>query len=168
MLRDIKNINKTSSILSSPIEYLKGVGPLKADLLKKELGIFTFEDLLNHYPLRYIDRTKIEKIGSITPQTDYAQVIGKITGIEILGQRQTKRMIAWLEDETGILELTWFQGIQWIQKMVHEGSKYLVYGKTGFFNGRLQITHPEIEPYSPDITAAKSLEPVYFHNGEPL
>ena len=107
MLRDIKNINKTFSILSSPIEYLKGVGPLKADLLKKELGIFTFEDLLNHYPLRYIDRTKIEKIGSITPQTDYAQVIGKITGIEILGQRQTKRMIAWLEDETGILELTW-------------------------------------------------------------
>lgn len=125
------------------------------------MGIFTFEDLLNHYPLRYIDRTKIEKIGSITPQTEYAQVIGKITGIEILGQRQTKRMIAWLEDETGILELTWFQGIQWIQKMVQEGNRYLVYGKTGFFNGRLQITHPEIELYSPDITAAKSLEPVY-------
>lgn len=89
------------------------------------------------------------------------QVIGKITGVEILGQRQTKRMTAWLEDETGILELTWFQGIQWIQKMVHEGSKYLVYGKTGFFNGRPQVTHPEIELYSPEITKAKSLEPVY-------
>ena len=125
------------------------------------MGIFTFEDLLNHYPLRYIDRTKIEKIGSITPQTDYAQVIGKLSSIEILGQRQTKRMIALLEDETGILELTWFQGIQWIQKILHEGSTYLVYGKTGFFNGRLQITHPEIELYSPELSKTKTLEPVY-------
>src|SRR5438552_2421488 len=155
-------ISTTSSILSSPIEYLKGVGPLRADLLKKELGIFTFEDLLFHYPLRHIDKTKIQNIGSITPQTDYIQVAGKITEIEIIGERKAKRMVAWLEDETGIVELTWFQGIQWIQKTLQEGSRYLVYGKAGFFNGRPQITHPEIELFKPEIAGGKSfLEPVY-------
>ena len=155
-------ISTTPSILSSPIEYLKGVGPLRADLLKKELGIFTFEDLLNHFPFRYIDRTKIEYIGNINPQTDYIQVKGRITAIEILGERKAKRMIAWLEDETGIVELTWFQGIQWIQKILQEGSQYLVYGKAGFFNGRPQIMHPEIELFTPELSNGKSfLEPVY-------
>jgi ATP-dependent DNA helicase RecG len=135
---------------------------LRADLLKKELGIFTFEDLLNHYPLRYIDRTKIEKIGSISPATEYIQVAGKITEIEILGQKSARRMIAWFEDETGVIELTWFQGIQWIQKLLQEGNQYLVYGKAGFFNGRPQITHPEIELFNPALSHGKSfLEPVY-------
>lgn len=130
--------------------------------MKKELGIFAFEDLLNHYPLRHIDKTKIENIGSINPQTEYIQVAGKITEIEMLGQRNTKRMIAWLEDDTGIVELTWFQGIQWVQKTLQEGSRYLVYGKTGFFNGRPQITHPEIELFTPELKHGKSfLEPVY-------
>jgi ATP-dependent DNA helicase RecG len=148
--------------LSSPIEYLKGVGPFRADLLKKELGIFIFEDLLNHYPFRYIDRTKIDPIGSINPLTEYIQVAGKITEIEMLGERRSKRLIAWLEDETGVVELTWFQGIQWIQKMLHEGSRYLVYGRTGFYNGRPQITHPEVELFTPEITSGKSfLDPVY-------
>ncbi len=157
-----KIISQAPSILSSPIEYLKGVGPLRADLLKKELGIFTFEDLLNYYPLRYIDRTKIETIAGITPNTDYIQVKGKITAIEILGERKAKRMIASLEDETGAVELTWFQGIQWVQKILHEGSEYVVYGKTGFFNGKAQIMHPEIELFNPELAKGKSfLEPVY-------
>jgi len=126
------------------------------------VGIFTFEDLLNYYPLRYIDRTKIEKIASINPQTDYIQVAGKITEIETLGERKAKRMIATLEDETGVVELTWFQGIQWIQKTLQEGNQYLVYGKTGFFNGRPQIMHPEIELFTSELKNGKSfLEPVY-------
>ena len=135
---------------------------MRADLLKKELGIFTFEDLMNHYPLRYIDRTKIDVIGSITLQTDYIQVKGTIREIQTLGERRQKRLIAWLEDDTGVVELTWFQGIQWVQKILHEGSRYLVYGKTSFFNGRPQITHPEIELFDPALAKGKSfLEPVY-------
>ncbi len=126
------------------------------------MGIFTFEDLLYHYPLRHIDKTKIETIGSINPYTDYIQVAGKITGIEILGEKGARRMIAWLQDGTGAIELIWFQGIHWIQKIIQEGNKYLVYGKAGFFNGKPQITHPEIELFTPELTGGKSfLEPVY-------
>jgi ATP-dependent DNA helicase RecG len=86
----------------------------------------------------------------------------KLPEIEILGEKKAKRMIAWLEDETGIVELMWFQGIQWIQKTLKEGDQYLVYGKAGFFNGRPQITHPEIELFNPALNHGKSfLEPVY-------
>lgn len=138
------------------------MGPLKADLLKKELGIFTFEDLLNHFPLRYIDRTRIDPIGSITFYTDYIQVKGRITDIQTPGEKRSRRLIATLEDNTGIVELTWFQGIQWIQKILKVGEEYLVYGKTNFFNGRPQITHPEIEPFRQEMQNGKSyLEPVY-------
>ena len=157
-----KIISNLSSILSSPIEYLKGVGPLKADLLKKELGIFTFNDLLNHYPFRHIDRTKIDKIASINIYTDYIQVTGRITSIEILGEKRSKRLIAWVEDETGSVELVWFQGVQWMEKTLHEGEKYLVYGKAGMFNGKPQITHPDVEIFMPEMANGKSfLEPVY-------
>ncbi|MBS1747952.1 MAG: ATP-dependent DNA helicase RecG [Bacteroidetes bacterium] len=152
----------TASILNSSIEYLKGVGPYKADLLKKELGIFTFEDLLNHYPLRYIDRTKIDPIGSINFHTEYIQVKGRITDIQTPGEKRNRRLIALLEDESGVVELTWFQGIQWIQKILQAGNEYLVYGKAGFFNGRPQITHPEIELFRQEMQNGKSfLEPVY-------
>ncbi|HYK45483.1 MAG TPA: ATP-dependent DNA helicase RecG [Parafilimonas sp.] len=155
-------ISAISSILTSPIEYLKGVGPLRGDLLKKELGIFTFADLLQHYPLRHIDRTHVDKIGSIGEGTEFIQVIGKITEIAAVGQRGAKRLTAWLEDGTGVVELTWFQGVQWIQKSLQEGETYLVYGRSGFFNGKLQITHPEFEVFKPGLETGKSfLEPVY-------
>lgn len=134
---------------------------MRADLLKKESGIFTFGDLLFHYPFRHIDRTKIDKIADVIFQTSYVQLIGTITGIQTIGERSAKRLIAWLEDETGEIELVWFQGIQWIQKILQEGSTYLVFGKAGMFNNKPQITHPEIEIYKPELTTAKFLEPVY-------
>ncbi|HVX27039.1 MAG TPA: ATP-dependent DNA helicase RecG [Parafilimonas sp.] len=154
-------MSNTASILSSPIEYLKGVGPLRADLLKKELGIFTFNDLLQHYPFRHVDRTRIDKIAHIAFQNNYVQIVGRVTGMEIIGQRSARRLIAWLQDDTGEIELIWFQGIQWIQKILHEGSEYLVFGKVGVFNNKPQITHPEIEPYKPELAGGKFLEPVY-------
>lgn len=148
--------------MQSPIEYLKGVGPLRADLLKKELGIFTFGDLLNHFPNRHIDKTKINKIRDISADTDYIQVVGKLLFIETVGEKRSKRLVAQLKDETGILELTWFQGINWVHKNLIEGATYLVFGKTGFFNGKPQIVHPEIESYVPAKAGGSSfLEPVY-------
>ena len=154
-------ISTKPSILDSPIEYLKGVGPLRGDLLKKELGIFTFRDLLEHFPLRHVDKTVVNKIRDITSATDYIQVAGTVTDIEIIGTRGSRRMVATLKDKTGTVELVWFQGISWIQKMLHEGKDYLVYGKVSFYNG-YQITHPEIELLTEATAEGKNyLEPVY-------
>ncbi|MEI8099429.1 MAG: ATP-dependent DNA helicase RecG [Sediminibacterium sp.] len=149
-------------MLQSPIEYLKGVGPLRADMLKKELEIFTFADLLNHYPNRHIDKTQINKISDIGANTDYIQVAGTLLFFEIIGEKRSKRLVAQIKDATGILELTWFQGITWVQKNLIVGSKYLVFGKTGFFGGKPQIVHPEIEAFVPAKADGRSfLEPVY-------
>jgi len=138
------------------------VGPQKADLLKKELALFTFKDLLEHYPLRHLDKTKVDKIKELNYNTDYAQVAGKLTYFEVLGERQSKRLVAYLKDDTGEIELVWFQGINWIQKTLETGHLYLVFGKIGSFNGKLQITHPELEPYSAEKAGGKSfLDPIY-------
>lgn len=151
-----------ASILSSPIEYLKGVGPLRADMLKKELEIFTFGDLLNHFPNRHIDKTRLNAIREISPQTDYIQVAGTLLSYETVGAGRAKRLVAQLKDKTGILELAWFQGINWVVKNLHIGSDYLVFGKTGFFNGKPQIVHPEIEPLVLSKPGVRDfLEPVY-------
>jgi ATP-dependent DNA helicase RecG len=157
------NIVHSASILNSPIEYLKGIGPQRADLLKKEAGIFTFMDLLEYYPFRHIDKTQVRKIGTINAETDYIQVIGKITSIEVIGQKAGKRLVAGLYDGSGELELVWFQGISWVQKTIEIGGRYRVFGKAGFFMNTPQISHPEIEPASSENSSEKSffLEPVY-------
>ncbi len=155
-------ISSSSNILLSPIEYLKGVGPLRADLLKKELNIFTFKDLLEHFPYRHVDRTWVKQIGEINFQTDYVQVKGKLFDMQILGEKRGRRLTALLTDGTGTLELVWFQGISWVEKTLVAGQEYLVYGKVGYFNGKPQLSHPEIEPFDQEKREGKSfLEPVY-------
>lgn len=151
-----------ANILSSPIEYLKGVGPQRADLLKKELNIFSFRDLLEHFPYRHLDRTKITPIREITPQMDFIQVSGILLNMEQMGNNRMKRLTATLKDSSGELDLVWFQGINWIQKSLVPGQPYLVFGKLSFFQGQPQLSHPEIEPLSPEKTAHRNfLEPVY-------
>jgi ATP-dependent DNA helicase RecG len=148
--------------LSSPIEYLTGVSAVRGDLLRKELSIFTFKDLLEHYPIRHIDKTKVDKIASLSPHAEYTQVAGKIVSIQMLGEKRSKRLVAQLHDNTGTIELVWFQGINWVEKILHVGHQYLVFGKLAFFMGNPQIAHPEIEIYSPQNAAGKShLEPIY-------
>jgi ATP-dependent DNA helicase RecG len=155
-------IPPSPSILDNPIEYLKGVGPQKADLLKKELGIFTFGDLLEHFPLRHLDRTSINKIAEIEPSTEYAQVAGILDDLTVLGDNRSKRLIAHLRDRTGTIELCWFQGIHWAQKSLVVGKPYLVFGRTAFFNGKAQMSHPELELYETASTTTKEyLEPIY-------
>ena len=151
-----------STLLSSPIEYLKGVGPLRADMLKKELNLYTFGDLLNHFPHRHIDKTQVTDIAKITPDQDFVQVRGVLMGMDILGEKRAKRLVSQLRDATGQIELAWFQGINWVQKQLVEGQTYIVFGRVSFFNGRAQIVHPEIEPYVAATAGQKSvLEPVY-------
>lgn len=135
---------------------------MRADLLKKELEIFTFGDLLDHFPFRHIDRTKLNAIGEITPATDFAQVAGILVSYEIIGQRQGKRLVAQLRDSTGIIELTWFQGHNWVHKQLETGQSYLAFGRVTFYNGLPQIIHPDFEVLSPEKPLEKSfLEPVY-------
>lgn len=150
------------NILSTPIEYLKGVGPVRADLLKKELQIHTFSDLLEHFPLRHIDKTIVGLIKDIRPDTDTIQVAGTLLFSEIVGAGRSKRLVAQVRDRSGILELTWFQGISWVTKLLEPGTTYLIFGKTSFFNGKPQIVHPEIEVFVPAVAGGKPhLEPVY-------
>lgn len=156
------SISSQSTILKSPIEYLKGVGPQRAELLKKELNIFTFQDMLEHFPFRHVDKTKVNFISEITPQTEFIQVAGTLLNLEVIGDRRAKRLVAQLKDKTGFLELVWFQGINWVQKMLEPGQSYLVYGRVSFFQSSAQIVHPEIELWTPDKKEGKSfLEPVY-------
>jgi ATP-dependent DNA helicase RecG len=157
-----KTISSLAPILSNPIEYLKGVGPLKADLLKKELGIFTFGQLLDHFPYRYVDKTRIRTIAEINPATETILLQGVITDIDTTGEKRGRRLTAQLRDRTGTLELTWFQGIGWMQKFLVPGQVYTVYGKLAFFLGRPQITHPEIEAVQPEGQDGRNfMEPVY-------
>lgn len=152
---------QSPSILSQPIEYLKGVGPLKADLLKKELGIFTFQDLLHHFPFRHFDRTTINKIAHLQPSNEYAQVQGKILYKEIIGERSGRRLVAAFSDGTGVMELAWFKGITWIDKLLQENTTYLVFGRLGFFMGKPQMVHPELESLQASQAEKTFLEPVY-------
>jgi ATP-dependent DNA helicase RecG len=130
--------------------------------LKKELEIFTFKDLLELFPYRHVDRTKVNLIREISPETEFIQVAGKIQNLAIIGDRRSKRLIAEIKDTSGILQLVWFQGINWIERSLKEGGEYLVYGKVSFFNGLPQITHPEFENKASEKQEGKIfLEPVY-------
>jgi ATP-dependent DNA helicase RecG len=131
-------------------------------MLKKELQIFTFGDLLHHFPYRHLDRTKVQYIGQITPAMDHIQVKGILLSMEIVGERRSRRLVAYLRDSTGVLELTWFQGINWVQKSLLIGQEYLAFGKPGFFLGKPQMTHPELETVREANASGKGfLEPIY-------
>ena len=148
----------------TPIEYLKGVGLARAEVLKKELQIYSFEDLLKHFPYKYIDRTRFYKIKDIQPDMPYVQVLARVTQKEILGEKHTKRLIVQAKDDTGFIELAWFQGIKWAEKMLVPGKVYVIFGKPGFFNGKTQMSHPEMELYTPGVQQQKgnlTLQPAY-------
>ena len=150
-------------ILKTPVEYLKGIGSQRAEILKKDFGIFTYNDLLHHYPFRYIDRTRFYKIKELDPELPAVQILGRIISKETLGEKHTKRLIARFKDDTGSIELVWFQSIRWIDKIIQPGSVYIVFGKPAIFNGHFSISHPELELYQPNAEnkGDLTLQPVY-------
>jgi ATP-dependent DNA helicase RecG len=151
-----------NNILNTPIEYLKGVGPSRAELLKKELSIFTFKDLLFHFPFRYIDRTKFHTIRDINTDAFHIQLKGKITNIQTIGEGRKKRLTATLQDETGSIELVWFKGIKWVKPQLVPGKTFIVYGKPTQFNNRYNIAHPELEEWNNQpIEQHKKFQAVY-------
>lgn len=151
-------------VFATSVEYLKGVGQSRAEVLKKELQIFTFEDLLRHFPYKYIDKTKFYKIKDIQPELPYVQVVARLTLFEVAGAKNTRRLVAQANDETGVMELVWFQGIRWIEKTLIPGKAYILFGKPGIFNGKPQMAHPEMELYSPEALQRQgnlTLQPAY-------
>ena len=143
--------------LNTQIEYLKGVGTARAEMLKKELGIFTCADLLFHYPYRHVDRSQVYKISHITPDMPYIQMRGKIQNIRMMGQQRAQRLVADLTDGSGKIELVWFKGIKWIQESLIEGKEYMVFGKPTEFNGYFNIAHPTVD--DPESVESK----MYMH-----
>jgi ATP-dependent DNA helicase RecG len=131
--------------LHTQIEYLKGVGTARADMLKKELGIFTFYDLLFHFPYRHMDRTQFHAIRDVHADMPYIQLKGKIQNMRVVGQQRSERLIADLVDKTGRMELVWFKGIKWIREGIKENREYIVFGKPTEFNGNYNIAHPSVD-----------------------
>ncbi len=132
-------------MLQKSIKYLPGIGETRAKLLQKELGIFTYEDLLNHFPFRYIDRSKYYKISEIRGVSADIQLIGKITEIAEIGEGRKKRLTATFQDATGEIELVWFRNYKWILQKLNYEDTFVVYGRPQLFNRKYNIAHPEIE-----------------------
>ncbi|HHJ09981.1 MAG TPA: ATP-dependent DNA helicase RecG [Bacteroidetes bacterium] len=132
-------------ILQSDIKYLQGVGPGRADLLKKELGITTFFDLLYYFPYKYIDRTRFYRISEISGDLPYIQLRGRIEGYQIIGTPRKKRLIARFSDDTGTIELVWFRGLSWVTSSYPPGKEYIVFGKPTRFGSSINLVHPEVE-----------------------
>lgn len=151
------------NILQTSIEYLKGVGPAKADLLKKELKIFRYSDLLHLYPFRYVDRSRFYKICDITTAEAELQIVGKITDLkEVPGKGRTKRLVGHFRDDTGMVELVWFRGAKWIKESLKLNEPYVLFGKPNYFNGRYSFPHPELELVQDfKKSPLQGLQPVY-------
>ncbi len=150
------------SYLDTPLDYLKGVGPQRAGLLRSELGLFTFADLLTFFPFRYVDRSRFHTIGQVSEEMPYVQLRGTIDDIRLHGKNRTTRMTASLKDQTGRMELVWFRGFKWLKNRFLPGVEYIVFGKPQRYGQHLSIAHPEIEPVSPEaINQVPALQAVY-------
>ncbi|MPT35343.1 MAG: DEAD/DEAH box helicase, partial [Flavobacterium sp.] len=134
-----------NNLLETPIEYLKGVGPQRGELLRKELNIHRYADLLNLYPNRYIDRTRYYKINELQNSNSEVQIIGRVIHIKTVEQKRGKRLVATFVDDTGEMELVWFQGQKWIRENLKLNSVYVIFGKVTAFNGLFNMAHPEME-----------------------
>lgn len=155
-------------ILDSELKFLPGVGPKRAELLKKELQLATFRDLLYYFPFKYIDRSKFYAIEEITEDQSYVQVKGKIVGFSFIGEGRGKRLVASFTDGRGVAELVWFKGIKWIQQRLRVNVPYVVFGKPGMFNGKVNFVHPEVEDaLKSDGTIGGGLQ-AYYNTTEKL
>ncbi|NJW51418.1 ATP-dependent DNA helicase RecG [Salinimicrobium oceani] len=150
------------NLLQTPIDYLKGIGPQRADILRKEIGVHTYGDLLNFFPNRYLDKTRFYKISQLEKNSSDVQVIGKIVHLRTVEQKKGKRLVADFIDDTGKMELVWFRGQKWIRENLKLNTPYVIFGKTSWFNGLFSMPHPEmelLEDYKKNLRTA--MQPVY-------
>ena len=138
-----------NDILQTPIEFLKGVGPKRAEVFRKEFDIHTFDDLLHYYPYRHVDKSQIFKVSDIVEDGSYIQLRGRISDVQVVGQQRGKRLTAQFTDESGTLELVWFNGIKWVQELLQKKHEFIIFGKPTLYFGHWNMTHPElIDPHA--------------------
>ncbi len=155
-------------MLDRPIEYLKGIGPQRAEVLKKELNIFLYKDLLTYFPFRYVDRTKFHTISEAADEMPFIQLRGFLLKMDLVGQKSTKRLVVLFKDNTGIIELVWFKSYNWVSKQLKLGSEYIVFGKPSLFNGKFNIPHPEISVITEDLLKQQSAFQSVYNSTEKL
>jgi len=149
-------------VLDTPIEFLKGVGPQRAELLRAELGIGTFGELLHHFPFRFIDRSRFHRVRDLDQDLPQAQLRGVLGPLKTVGEKQSRRLVASLTDATGSVELVWFKGARWLLGSLKPGQEYIVFGKPNQFKGKYNLPHPELELASTwDQGVDSALQPVY-------
>jgi ATP-dependent DNA helicase RecG len=149
------------AFFDTPIEFLKGVGPQRAALLQKELQIFTYGDLIQHYPFRHEDRTRFYQVSEVNEELPTVQLRGKILRFEIRGEGFKRRLVGSFSDGTDELELVWFQGINWVPGKIKVGIEYIVFGKPSRYGHAISIAHPDLEPVAASSAKAGYLQPVY-------
>ncbi|MBP1668230.1 MAG: recG, partial [Bacteroidetes bacterium] len=153
---------ESRDFLETGIQYLKGVGPKRAEMLGKELNILTFRDLLYFFPYKYIDRSKFYTVKEINTSIAFIQLKGRITGVRTEGAKYRQRLVARFTDDTGTMELVWFQGISWVSKNIEAGKEYIVFGRPSLYNNRITIAHPEVDPVeTTELTFSGKLQPQY-------
>lgn len=150
-----------AGFFETKIEFLKGVGPQRSNLLNKELNIYTFGDLIQYFPFRYEDRTQIHKIKELNASMPYVQIKGHIRNYELTGKPYKQRLTAHFYDDTGEIDLIWFQGAKWIIKKLKPEIEYLVFGRPNIFSSKLYIGHPELDAFTERQTDSLFLQPVY-------
>ncbi|WP_046244843.1 ATP-dependent DNA helicase RecG [Hymenobacter terrenus] len=151
-----------SNFFNTRLEFLRTVGSTqRAQLLGKELGLFTYGDLIQRYPFRYLDRTQVYNVADLHDDLPYVQVKGMLRGKELVGEGPKQRLTAKVGDGTGELELVWFKGVKWVQQYTKNNQEYIVFGKPTMFNGRPQMAHPELEEVSENKPGQSFLQPVY-------
>jgi ATP-dependent DNA helicase RecG len=151
-----------SELATLNIMYLPGVGPKRAEILKQELRIISYEDLIYYFPYRYVDRSRIYTIREMQPDMQHIQLKGRITSLRTVGEGRVKRMTAVFADETGQVELVWFKGLKFVKGSFNAESTYIVFGKPSVFNGAINIVHPEVELYEENKSRLQSgLQPQY-------
>ncbi len=152
----------SATVLETPIDYLKGVGPNRADLLRSELGIHTYADLLNLYPNRYLDRTRYYKINELQRNDSEVQIIGKIVHIKSVQQKRGSRLVATFIDDTGEMELVWFRGQRWMRDHLKLNTPYVIFGRTNWYGGSYSMPHPEMELVKDHESSMRSsMQPIY-------
>jgi len=150
------------NLLNTPIDYLKGLGASRSELIKKELKIFDYKDLANFFPKRYLDKSKYYKIKDLPKFSCDVQIIGEISNITEIGIGRKKRLVAYFYDGEDEIELIWFKSIKWLKKSLNLNTKYIIFGKLSFFANKVSIPHPELELFKTEnLKLRAKLQPIY-------